>query len=149
MAAGFIIRANDMNKTINRDILYDVSEHINSKINLLKSQNELILNNNIELVVDLGAIDVIDRINQVVRGNVAHFSRMTPLIKLDNENVVAVDAKTNNQTTLVEQAKNKYGWFALGTQLPSHGSSGKSVLIQNGLLREVVEQNFEPYIRLN
>ena len=149
LAAGFIIRANDMNKTINRDILYDVSEHINSKINLLKSQNELILNNNIELVVDLGAIDVIDRINQVVRGNVAHFSRMTPLIKLDNENVVAVDAKTNNQTTLVEQAKNKYGWFALGTQLPSHGSSGKSVLIQNGLLREVVEQNFEPYIRLN
>ena len=84
---------------------------------MLKSQNELILNNNIELVVDLGAIDVIDRINQVVRGNVAHFSRITPLIKLDNENVVAVDAKTNNQTTLVEQAKNKYGWFCIGNSI--------------------------------
>lgn len=145
-AAGFIITSES---PIDVSIIKEINEHINSRINVLKQQNVLNLDNNLELLVDLPSIDIIDRLNQVIRGNVTHFARITPVIQLNNDSMVAVNAKTNDQTRLTEQAKNKYGWLSLNTQLPSSYSAGKSVLIPNGMLKEVVEENFEPLIRLN
>lgn len=145
-AAGFIITSRD---SIDLSIIKEINEHINTRINMLKQQNILNLNNNLELVVDLPSIDIVDRLNQVIRGNVAHFARITPVIKLDDDTMVSINAKTNDQTRLIEQAQNKYGWLSLNTQLPSNHSSGKSILIPNGMLKEVVEENFEPLIRLN
>ena len=150
-AAGFIItKRKGSKKNFDIDILDEINQFINQQLVKLKSDVKYRQSNDIELVTDLDSLDVLSRLNEVIRGQVSYFAKITPIIKLSDENMVFTDGKTGAQTLLSEQVKNQeYGWTHIQTKLSTNHDTGHTVLIPIGVLKSVVDSGFEKYLRLN
>ena len=83
-AAGFIITSVGK-KQITEATILAINNHINNAIKKLKEKDLKLNDSYIE--TSLGDIHLIDRINKVIRGNVSHFARITPVLKLDKNTV--------------------------------------------------------------
>lgn len=162
-AAGFIITPSKqkgsftVSKTSMDYVLSTINTYISNRIALLKQDKDLLHiptdmseSESFNFITDLNSIGTIDKINNAIRGNVAHFARLTPMVKLSNEDTVIVDDKTGKQTKLDEKVKEEdYGWVNIKTKLPSHGSKEESVLLPTGMLKQLANSKFTDYIRFN
>ena len=85
-AAGFIMKSlNPEKNPITKETIDTLNVFINDSIAKLKEKD--LKQTNDLILTDLAAITLIDRINQVVRGNVAHFDRITPILKLTPDTI--------------------------------------------------------------
>ena len=142
-AAGFIIESKDGSK-LDKNIIEEINNVINNSITALKINQEN--NSDLELITDLDSIETIDRINQIVLGNVAHFSRITPVIELD-ENIIYTNPKTGEQTSLQDLVDtNKYGYVIIQTKLPSGSSTPQAFIAPTGLIRKIVDSKVDKSI---
>lgn len=142
-AAGFIIKTTDSNKhPVTAQTIEAINAHINESIAKIKL-NEVIKNESY-LLTDLENIHIIDRINKVVRGSVANFERLTPIIKL-TPNTIWTDSYTTQQYSMEDITKDKkYGYITINTNF-----HGDTVIIPVELVRRIVENNYEDYMSLN
>lgn len=140
-AAGFIVTAKNGTEITN-ETLEKINEFIDKRIEKLakkqrKTHDELIL-------IDLATISTLDKINKVVRGNVAHFERIPAAIKL-NKDTVVTEAKTDKQLTLEEiVSQRRYGYIPIKTSF-----ADEAVIVPVEALRSVVENDYEDYLSLN
>lgn len=142
-AAGFIMKSLTPNKNpITKETIDTLNVFINDSIAKLKEKelkktNELIL-------TDLAAITLIDKINKVVRGNVAHFERITPILKITPD-TVWTDSYTTKQYTMQEIIDDrKYGYITIDINF-----HGDTVIVPVELVRKIVKNNYKDYLSLN
>lgn len=140
-AAGFIVRA-EPGTVITEKTIDAISEHIDSAISKLKAQetNE----QQTHLLVDLSSIKLVDRINFAVKGNLANFERVVPLLRID-EDTVWTDSYSTRQFSMKEICdERKYGYVSIKTDF--HGGT---VIIPIELVRRLVETNYAGYLSVN
>lgn len=141
-AAGFIIKSNNPEKNpIDESTIEAINVFINNSIEKIK-ENEVI-NTKDYLLTDLSAIQLIDRINKVVRGNVSNFEKITPILSL-NKDTIWTDSYTTEQFTMQEVIDSKkYGYITINTDF----NSG-TIIIPVELIRRLVENNYKDYLSL-
>lgn len=152
MAAGFILSSLN-NQKIEISDIEKIAAILNDRIEQVASF-QLENNNNkkydFELITDIQALEFIGKFNTVIRGNVAHFARISPLIKINEDNLIHVNGKTGAQTLLSEKAeKENYGWDAIQSKLPSATSNGENLAIPISLLKELSQNGFKDYLKLD
>jgi len=142
-AAGFIMRSLDPEKNpINKDTIDSLNVFINDSIAKIKAKD--LKKTNDLILTDLAAITLIDRINQVVRGNVAHFDRITPILKITPD-TIWTDSFTTKQYTMEEIINDrKYGYITIDINF-----HGDTVIVPVELIRKVVKNDFKDYLSLN
>lgn len=142
-AAGFIMKSlNPIKNPITKETIDSLNVFINNSIGKLKEKE---LNKNSDLILtDLAAITLIDRINQVVRGNVAHFDRITPILKITPD-TIWTDSYTTQQYTMEEIINDrKYGYITIDINF-----HGDTVIVPVELIRKVVKNDYKDYLSLN
>lgn len=141
-AAGFIIKSKNPDKyPVNESTIEAVNVFINNSIEEIK-KNE-ITNTKDYILTDLTAIDVIDRINKVVRGHVSNFEKITPLLQLTKD-TIWTDSYTTEQFTMEELvASRKYGYVTINTDF-----DGGTIIIPVEIIRRVVENDYKDYVSL-
>lgn len=123
--------------TINR-----VNEVINESIGELKLKQTASTQDYI--LTDMASIGFIDRINATVRGNVAHFERITPLIKLGKD-TIWTDSYTTEQYTMEQICKDrKYGYITINANF-----HGDTTIVPVEVVRRIVENDYKDYLQLN
>lgn len=149
-AAGFILQAKQADALKNPEmVLQEINKVLDARVASIRAKQKHEADE-FDFITDLQSIGLVDRINKVVRGNVSHFARFTPLVRLNEMDMVVVNPKTGEQTSLSDKVKNdQYGWTSIQTELPSSSSSGKSVIISAGLMKQLSDNGFEDYLRLN
>lgn len=142
-AAGFIIRANDPEKKpVTEKTIEAINIHINDSIQKLRANDIKAMKT--FMLTDLTSIPLIDRINNVVRGNVSNFERVSPILKLTKD-TVWTDSYTTQQYTMQDITENKkYGYISVNINFDRN-----AVIIPVELVRRVVESNFEDYLSLS
>ena len=141
-AAGFIIVSRDEIKNpITENTIKEINEIINKNIGIIKKNEKT--DNKSYLITDFNSIDIIDRINMVIRGNVSNFAYISPLIKL-SENTVWTDTYTTKQAVLKDLIKDKkYGYININRDF--HGGT---LILPVELVRRVVENDYKDYLSL-
>lgn len=141
-AAGFIIISRDAQKyPITEAVIAEINELINSNIDKIK--NAQTSDQTPYLLTDFNSINLLDRINKVVRGNISNFSFISPIIKLTAD-TVWTDAYTTQQLVLKDIVDNKkYGYVTIN--LDFHGST---IIVPVELIRKIVDSNYEDYLSL-
>lgn len=141
-AAGFYVRFHEKQTLAQQQVfLHELNDYI--QLAILEEQARQVHPHLI--ITDLASLDLLSRINQVVRGNIPHFASITPYIQLNNQDMVLTHPQTHEQTLLSVQAEQKpFGWSNLPLQLGE-----QSLLISNTLLNHVVQQNFEPLLKVS
>lgn len=150
-AAGFLITRSKKGGTLDYSVIIPhVNHYINQKIQDLKLDIKHVNNFEIKLKTDFLSIDAIDKINKVIRGQVAHFARITPIVQLNNEDMVYIDPKTDEQILLKDKAKEaSFGWTPLQLELGGRDGSGKIALIPNAMINELDKNGFTDFVRFN
>lgn len=162
MAAGFIMTKKrnctlDFDKANDVEILIKtVAEKLNESIGVLKLEQSKTIHEESEylLTTDLMSVETIDKINKIIRGNVAYFAKLIPVVKLTENDLVLNDSKTSEQVFIADLlSKNEthqtFGWITLQVQLQGKHTNSKSILIPSGVLKEVIDSNYEMGIKLN
>jgi single-stranded DNA-specific DHH superfamily exonuclease len=142
-AAGFIIKSlNPTKNPITKDTIESVNVFINNSISKIKEKE--VKNNNDFILTDLGAITLIDRINRVVRGNISHFDRIVPLLKITPD-TIWTDSYTTEQYTMDDIKNNrKYGYITIDINF-----HGDTVIVPVELIRKIVNKDYKDYLSLN
>lgn len=123
--------------TINR-----INEVINGSIGELKLKQAT--DPREYILTDMASIGFIDRINATVRGNVAHFERITPLVKLDKD-TIWTDSYTTEQYTMEDICKDrKYGYITINSNF-----HGDTTIVPVEVIRRIVESGYKDYLQLN
>lgn len=140
-AAGFFLTATDDNE-ITPKVITAVNEFINSRIEELK---KLELTSNATYVVsDLDSLDIIDKINQKVKGNLSNMVSISPLLKFNN-NTYLTNSRTSEQFSLQQLIKEKkYGYVSVNMNF-----HGDTIILPTELLRKLSENNFRDYIKVS
>lgn len=141
-AAGFIITSRDSKKNpITNKIIEEINDHIDKSITNIKENDKK--SSPTYFLTDLNSISTIDKINKIVRGNISHFSYITPLLKL-NENTVWTDSYTTKQYTLKDIInEKKYGYITINMDF--HGST---IIVPVELIRKIVSRGYKDYLSL-
>lgn len=142
-AAGFIIRTKNKDKApITDNTIKQINEFINLEIEELKQQQ--VLNKKDFILTDLENIQIIDKINKTIRGNIPHFERITPLIKITKDTIWS-ESYSTQQFTMEELIKNKsYGYITININFHQD-----TVIVPVEVLRRIVENNYQEYLSLN
>lgn len=142
-AAGFIMKSLHPEKNpITKDTIDNLNVFINNSIAKIKAKEAKATNDLI--LTDLAAITLIDRINQVVRGNVAHFDRITPILKITPD-TIWTDSYTTKQYTMEEIINDrKYGYITIDINFHKD-----TVIVPVELIRKVVKNDYKDYLSLN
>lgn len=142
-AAGFIMKSlNPEKNPITKETIDSLNVFINDSIAKLKEKD--LKKTNDLILTDLAAITLIDRINQVVRGNVAHFDRITPILKITPD-TIWTDSYTTKQYTMEEIINDrKYGYITIDINF-----HGDTVIVPVELIRKVVKNDYKDYLSLN
>lgn len=142
-AAGFIIRSDDpVKKPITEKTIEAINLHINNSIQKLRANDLKALKT--FMLTDLTSIPLIDRINNVVRGNVSNFERISPILKLSKD-TVWTDSYTTKQYTMEQITESKkYGYISVNINFDRN-----TVIVPVELVRRVVESNYEDYLSLS
>lgn len=142
-AAGFIMKSLSPEKNpITKDTIDSLNVFINDSIAKIK-EKELKKTNDL-ILTDLAAITLIDRINQVVRGNVAHFERITPILKI-NKDTIWTDSYTTKQYTMEDIINDrKYGYITIDINFHKD-----TVIVPVELIRKVVKNDYKDFLLLN
>lgn len=142
-AAGFIMKSlNPEKNPITKETIDTLNVFINDSIAKLKEKD--LKQTNDLILTDLAAITLIDRINQVVRGNVAHFDRITPILKLTPD-TIWTDSYTTKQYTMEDIINDrKYGYITIDINF-----HGDTVIVPVELIRKVVKNDYKDYLSLN
>ena len=142
-AAGFIMRSLDpFNNPVTAATIESLNVFINDSITKIKAKE---LKQTKDLILtDLAAITLIDRINQVILGNVAHFDRITPILKITPD-TIWTDSYTTKQYTMEEIINNrKYGYITIDINF-----HGDTVIVPVELVRKIVKNGYKDYLSLN
>lgn len=138
-AAGFFITSND---EITPQKIAEVNKYINARIGEIR-KNDLSANQDY-LLTDFAAINVIDKINKVVKGNLSNLKSITPVIKLNNHTYLT-NSKNAEQKSLQELVKDRqYGY--LSVNLNFHGDT---IVIPTELIRQMEKNNFKDYLKIS
>ena len=142
-AAGFIISSRNPQKTvINQKTINRINEFINESITNIKAKQSIHTENYV--LTDLSNITIIDKINQVIRGNVSHFERFTPIFQI-NKDTIWTDSYTTEQYSMQNIIDNKkYGYITININY-----HGDTVIVPVELVRKIVANNYSDYISLN
>jgi hypothetical protein len=142
-AAGFIVKSNNPEKTpVTEETITTINNFINDSITNIKA-NEAVKNNSF-ILTDMENIHILDRINRVVRGNVANFERLVPIVKLTPD-TIWTDSYTTEQFSMDDVVKNrKYGYITINTNF-----HGDTVIIPVELIRKIVKNGYNDYLSLN
>lgn len=142
-AAGFIMKSNNPEKNpITKETIDALNVFINDSIAKIKDKN-LKANNDL-ILTDLAAITLIDKINRVIRGNVSHFERITPILQLSKD-TIWTDSYTTKQYTMEEIINDrKYGYITIDINF-----HGDTVIVPIELIRKIVATNYKNYLSLN
>ena len=142
-AAGFIVKSNNPEKTpVTEETITIINNFINDSITNIKA-NEAVKNNSF-ILTDMENIHILDRINRVVRGNVANFERLVPIVKLTPD-TIWTDSYTTEQFSMDDVVKNrKYGYITINTNF-----HGDTVIIPVELIRKIVKNGYNDYLSLN
>ena len=142
-AAGFIVKSNNPTKNpVTDETINVINNFINNSIVNIK-KNEAVKNNSF-ILTDMENIHVLDRINRVVRGNVANFERLVPIVKLTPD-TIWTDSYTTEQFSMEDVVKNrKYGYITINTNF-----HGDTVIIPVELIRKIVKNGYNDYLSLN
>ncbi len=142
-AAGFIIKSTDPeNHPVTDKTIKEINIFVNKSIESIKKMEKA--SKEEFLLIDLEAIQLIDRINVVVRGNVSNFDRISPLLKLTKD-TVWTDSYTTEQYTMAEIiGKQKYGYITINTNF-----GGGCVIVPIELIRKVVSNDYKDYLKLS
>ncbi len=145
MAAGFIVKSKKKKDgtlaVINDESIKEINKFIDASIknirkNEVKAQKEYLL-------TDFNSIDVVDRINKTIRGNVSNFNKVNTLIQIDKD-TIWTDSYTTKQYTMEEVIKEKkYGYVTVNTNF-----DGGTIILPVELIRRVVENKFQDYLSL-
>ena len=140
-AAGFIVRSLDVDKPITGETLEAINIFVDKSIRALRK--EIKARAESRIVTDLTALQLIDRINLVVRGNVSNFERISPLINLSKD-TVWTDSYTTEQFSMESLVKErKFGYISINTNFDGH-----TVIIPIELIRRIVENDYRDYLSL-
>lgn len=141
-AAGFILKSLQPEKNpITKEVIEAVNIFINNSITKIKEKE--IAAESTYLLTDLGAITLIDSINQVVRGNVSNFEKINTLLKLTKDSIVT-DSYTTQQFSMEEIIRDrKYGYITIDISFHKD-----TVIIPVELIRRIVENDYKDYLSL-
>lgn len=142
-AAGFILTAKDpLNHPITDKTIETLNHYINESIGDLKKKDSKAKRD--YLLTDFTAVQLIDRINQTIRGNISNFENIKPVLKID-ENTVWTDPYTSDLHTMQEIIdKRKFGYVSLNINF-----SGDTVIVPTELLRRIVKNGYKDYLGLD
>lgn len=142
-AAGFILTAKDpLNHPITDNTIKTLNFYINESIADLKKKDNKAKRD--YLLTDFSAIQLIDRINKTIRGNISNFENIKPILKID-ENTVWTDPFTSDPHTMAEITQNRrFGYVSLNINF-----SGDTVIVPTELLRRIVKNNYKDYLGLD
>lgn len=140
-AAGFFITSTADNE-ISPKVITEVNKFINGRIEELKKLEQT--STSTYVVSDFDSLDIIDKINQKVKGNLSNMLSINPLIKFNN-NTYLTDSKTSEQFSLQQLVKEKkYGYVSVNMNF-----HGDTIILPTELLRKIVENNFRDYIKVS
>lgn len=141
-AAGFIIKSKNFKKyPITADTFKKINEHINNSIQNIKETE--IKNDSSYLLVDFNSIQIIDKLNKSIRGNVSNFEKINCLLKL-NKDTVWTDSYTTEQYTMEDIAKKKkYGYITVNTDF--HDGT---IIIPVEIVKKIIESEYKDYLSL-
>jgi len=141
-AAGFIIKSKNPKKyPITAETFKKINEHINDSIQNIK--NNEVKNEAEHILVDFNSIQIIDKLNKAIRGNVSNFEKINCLLKL-NKDTVWTDSYTTEQYTMQDIAdKKKYGYITVNTDF--HDGT---IIVPVELVKKIVKSNYEDYLSL-
>ena len=142
-AAGFILTAKDpLNHPINEKTIEILNFYINETIADLKKKDNKAKRD--YLLTDFSAIQLIDRINKTIRGNISNFENIKPVLKID-ENTVWTDPFTSNPHPMDDIIQSKrFGYVSLNINF-----SGDTVIVPTELLRRIVNNGYKDYLGLD
>ena len=140
-AAGFFITSTEDNE-ITPTVISEVNKFINARIeNLRKLEQDSTF---IQIVSDFDSLDIIDKINQKVKGNLSNMLSINPLIKFNNSTYLT-DSKTSEQFSLQQLVKEKkYGYVSVKMNF-----NDDTIILPTELLRKIVDNNFRDYIKVS
>lgn len=141
-AAGFIIKSLNPEKyPVTESTIEAVNVFINDSIATLKAKE--VKAQKTYLLTDLDAIQLINRINVAVRGNISNFEHITPLLKLTPD-TIWIDSYTTEQFTIEDICKTrKYGYITVNINFDKD-----TVIVPVELVRRIYESNFKDYLSL-
>ena len=142
-AAGFFIRSKNGKKIANSEkLMDDLNLFFDGEI--FKLRNNMVADELPPLLVDLGTVPIIDKINMAVRGNITNMNHIAPIIKF-NKSTYLTDSRTAEQKSLQELASDKkYGYVSINANF-----DGDTIIIPTELLRSVVDSNFKNALKLS
>lgn len=142
-AAGFIIESHNPEiDPITEDKIKKINAFIDGRIATLRAAEAS--EGDTQLLTDLSAIGLIDRINQVIRGSISNFERIVPLLKITPDSIWT-DSYTTEQYTMDKIAKDKkFGYVSINTDF--HGGT---VIVPVELIRRIVDNNYQDYLSIN
>lgn len=140
-AAGFFINSSN-DKEITPKVITAVNNFISDSIERIKTLENTA--NSTYVVTDLDSLDIIDKINQKVKGNLSNMTSINPLIKFNN-NTYLTDSKTSEQFSLQQLVKErKYGYVSVKMNFQDD-----AIILPTELLRKIVDNNFKDYIKIS
>ena len=141
-AAGFIVKSTDSKKQITAETIDEINKFINKSIEKIKAKE--FKQEKEQLLIDLGAIHLVDRINVAIRGNISNFERISPVLKITPD-TIWTDSYTTKQYTMEDIVKDrKYGYVSINTNF-----DGGTVIVPVELIRKVVKNEYKDYLSLS
>ncbi len=141
-AAGFILTTTKpKTHPITSETIDQVNKFINDSIAKLRLKE--VKNPETYILSDFNNINLIDKLNKVIRGNISHFDRITPILKLTKD-TIWTDSYTTEQFSMEDLCKNKkYGYITINTDF--HGGT---MIIPVELIRKIVQNNYQDYLSM-
>ena len=88
-----------------------------------------------------------NKINKVIRGNIPHYERISPIIQL-NEDVIFTNQSTGKQYSLQEMVDSQnYGYITIQTKLSKTGRPD-AVIIPTEIVRKIIKNGFKDYVQV-
>ncbi len=149
-AAGFIITTKDGRKITEKEsteILNSIAHFIDKRAELIIEKNNKNTSSN-WLISDLTSIELLNKINKVIRGNIPHYERISPIIQL-NEDVIFTNQSTGKQYSLQEMVDSQnYGYITIQTKLSKTGRPD-AVIIPTEIVRKIIKNGFKDYVQVD
>lgn len=142
-AAGFIIESHDPEiSPITDNTIAQINTFIDGRIADLRSRDAT--SGEAHLLTDLSAIDLIDRINQVIRGSISNFERIVPLLKVTKD-TIWTDSYSTRQYSMEEiSAEKRFGYVSIKTDFERG-----TVIVPVELIRRIVQNGYQDYLAIN